>query len=85
MKRFSGLKLLEEREGNGRPAQKSDRLVYDTRIFLNQGDEVPLNDIQAKQLLKGMLRIVDGISFLDHTIVLGKRQRLPELSMSCLA
>lgn len=74
MKRLSGFKLLEEREGEGRQAQKGDRIVYNTRIFLNQGDEVPLNDIQAKQIPKEMIRVADGVTFIDHTIVLGKRQ-----------
>ena len=74
MKRLSGFKLLEEREGEGRQAQKGDRIVYNTRIFLNQGDEVPLNDIQAKQIPKEMIRVADGVTFIDHTIVLGQRQ-----------
>lgn len=74
MKRMSGLKLLDEREGEGTPAKKGDRVVYNTRIFLNQGDEVPLNDIQAKQLPKEMVRIEEGTTFIDHTIVLGQRQ-----------
>lgn len=76
MKRLSGLKLLEEREGEGRQAQKGDRIVYNTRIFLNQGEEVPLNDIQAKQVPKEMIRVVDGVTFIDHTIVLGQRQAI---------
>ena len=52
MKRIRGLKLLEEREGAGTPAKKGDRVVYNARIFLKQGDEVPVNHIQAKQLPK---------------------------------
>lgn len=76
MKRLSGIKLLEEREGEGPPAEKGDRVVYNTRIFLNQGDEVPLNDIQAKQVPKEMIRVVDGVTFIDHTIVLGQRQAI---------
>jgi FKBP-type peptidyl-prolyl cis-trans isomerase len=76
MKRMSGLKLLGEREGEGTPAKKGDRVVYNTRIFLNQGDEVPLNDIQAKQLPKEMVRIEGEITFIDHTIVLGRRQAI---------
>jgi hypothetical protein len=51
MKRLSGLKLLEEREGEGRQAQRGDRVAYNTRIFLNQGDEVPLKTC-AKQIPK---------------------------------
>ena len=40
MMRLSGLKLLDEREGEGRLAQKDDCVAYDARIFLNQGDVV---------------------------------------------
>ncbi len=76
MKRMSGLKLLDEREGTGAPAKKSDRVVYNARIFLNQGDEVPLNDIQAKQLPQEMVRVEDGVILIDHTIVLGRRQAI---------
>jgi hypothetical protein len=76
MKRISGLKLLDEREGAGTPGKKGDRVVYNTRIFLNQGDEVPLNDIQAKQLPKEMVRVEDGVTLIDHRIVLGRRQAI---------
>ncbi len=76
MQRIGGLKLLDDREGEGRPAQKGDLVTYNITIFLNQGDEVPLNDIQAKQLPKGMVRIEGGATFTDHTIVLGRRQAI---------
>ena len=76
MKRMSGLKLLDEREGTGAPAKNSDRVVYNTRMFLNQGDEVPLNDIQAKQLPQEMVRVEDGVILIDHTIALGRRQAI---------
>lgn len=76
MKRLSGLKLLEEREGEGPQAQKGDRVVYNSRIFLNQGEEVLLNDIQAKQLPKEMIRVADGATFIDHMIVLGQRRAI---------
>ena len=76
MKRISGIKLLEEREGEGRPAQKGDRVAYNTRIFLNQGDEVPLNDKQAEHLPKEMIRLENGVTFVDHRITLGQRQAI---------
>ena len=76
MSRISGLKLLDEREGTGTPSKKGDRVVYNTRIFLNQGDEVPLNDLQSRQLPKEMVRVEAGITFIDHTIVLGRRQAI---------
>lgn len=76
MKRISGLKLLDEREGAGTPAKKGDRVVYNSRIFLNQGEEVSLNDIQAKQLPKDMVRVEAGFTFIDYRIVLGRRQAI---------
>ena len=76
MKRMSGLTLLDEREGAGAPAQKGDRVVYNTRMFLNQGDEVPLNDVQAQRLPKDMVRVEAGVTFVDHTMVLGRRRAI---------
>jgi FKBP-type peptidyl-prolyl cis-trans isomerase (trigger factor) len=76
MKRLSGIKLLEEREGEGRPTQKGDRVVYNMRLFLNKGDEVPLNAKQAKHLPKEMIRVEEGVKFIDHTTVLGSRQSM---------
>lgn len=76
MKRMSGLKLLDEREGTGAATKKGDRVVYNTRMFLNQGDEVPLNDLQAKQLPQEMVRVEDGVILIDHTIALGRRQAI---------
>lgn len=76
MKRMSGLKLLEEREGAGTPAKQGDRIVYNTRIFLNRGEEVLRNDLQAKELPKEMVRVEGGVTFIDHTIVLGQRRAI---------
>ena len=60
MKRISGLALLDEREGEGRAAQKGNRVVYNARVFLNRGDEVPLNSLQTQSLHSEMVRVVDG-------------------------
>lgn len=76
MKRMSGLKLLEEREGAGAPAKKGARIVYNARILLNQGEEVLSNELQAKDLPKDMVRVEGGMSFIDHRIVLGRRQAI---------
>lgn len=76
MKRLSGLKLLEEREGEGSPARKGDRVTYNSRMFLNKGEEVPIQAKQIEQLPKDMIRVVDGISYVDHTVVLGRRQAI---------
>lgn len=76
MKRLGGLKLLAEREGEGKPAQRGDRVVYNTRIFLNRGDEVPLNEIQARHLPAKLVRVAEETTFIDHTIILGRRQAM---------
>jgi len=76
MKRISGLKLLDEREGDGPSAHKGDRVMFHMRLFLNKGDEVPLNETQAKHLPKDMIRVVDGVAFVDRTIVLGRREAI---------
>ena len=76
MKRISGLKLLEEREGVGTPAKKGDRVVYNTRIFLNQGDEVMLNETQVEHLPQDMIRVEGGVIFVDHKTMLGSRQTI---------
>ena len=74
MKHLSGLKLLEEREGVGTPADKGDRILFNMRLFLNKGAEVRLNETQATHLPKEMIRVVDGATLIDHTIVLGRRE-----------
>ena len=38
-----GIKLLEEREGTGQPAQKGCHATYNSRAYLSKGDEVPIN------------------------------------------
>ena len=76
MERLSGLKLLEEREGAGTPANKGDRILFNMRIFLNGGDEVPLNETQATHLPKEMIRVVDGTTSIDRTVVLGRPEAM---------
>ena len=76
MKRISGLKLLDEREGAGTPAKKGDRVVYNSRLFLNKSDEVPLNAKQVEYLPKEMFRVEAGVTFVDHKTVLGSRRTM---------
>jgi FKBP-type peptidyl-prolyl cis-trans isomerase len=76
MKRISGLKLLDEREGDGPSAQKGDRVMFHMRLFQNKGDEISLNETQAKHLPKEMIRVMDGMTFIDRTIVLGRREAI---------
>ena len=74
MKRLSGLTLLEEREGAGQVAQKGDHAVYNVRLYLNKGDEVLLNEKQAEYAPKEKIRIQDGVTLIDRTVTLGRRE-----------
>ena len=58
------------------PANKGDRVLFHMRLFLNKGDEVPLNETQVKHLPKEMIRVVDGVTLIDRTIALGRREAM---------
>jgi len=74
MKRLSGLTLLDEREGDGCVAQIDDRVVYNVRLYLNKGDEVLLNEKQVEYVPKEKIRIQDGVTLIDRTVTLGRRE-----------
>jgi len=80
----SGIRLLDEREGNGPPAQKGDRVIYNVKIFLNKGDEVLLNERQAQYLPAKMIRNEDGQRFVDREITLGRRQAIAGVEHSLI-
>jgi FKBP-type peptidyl-prolyl cis-trans isomerase 2 len=70
------MRLLEERAGTGTPANKGDRVLFHMKLFLNKGDEIPLNETQAKHLPKEMIQTVDGSTFVDRMIILGRREAI---------
>ena len=72
----SGIKLLAELEGEGEPARKGDTVVYNWRLYRNRGEEIALNEQQAKNLPTEMIRVVDGYRFIDHRTILGSRQTM---------
>jgi FKBP-type peptidyl-prolyl cis-trans isomerase len=84
MRLKSGIKLLDEREGSGDPAKKGDRVVYNVKMFLNKGDEVPLNEQQAEYLPATMIRSEDGYRFVDHTTTLGRREAIAGVEYSLI-
>ena len=84
MRLKSGIKLLDEREGAGEPAKKGHSVIYNLKIFLNQGDEVPLNQRQAEYLPAAMIRTVDGYRFVDHETVLGSREAMAGVEYSLM-
>lgn len=76
MKRLSGLRLLEEQAGEGREAQQGDYVIYNSRTFLNKGEEVRIQDEQIRSLPKDVFRVVGNAVLLDHTTRLGSRQTI---------
>ena len=46
------------------------------KLYLNKGDEVPLNEKQAEHLPKEMIRVEKGVTFVDRTIRLGQREAI---------
>jgi len=82
MRLGNGIELLDEREGAGWPAGKGDRIVYNLKIFLNKGDEVPLNERQAGHLPEVMIRTEDGYRFVNHETTLGSRQTIAGIEHS---
>ncbi len=72
-----GIEILEDDEGCGRVAQQGDEVTYNVRIFLNRGDEIPLNESQAQTgLPQSSLRHEAGRVLVDHRTVLGRRQAI---------
>jgi FKBP-type peptidyl-prolyl cis-trans isomerase len=79
-----GIKLLEEGEGTGEPTRKGDRVIYNLKMFLNQGDEIPLNERQAEHLPAQMVRIMNGTRLVDHRTTLGSREAIAGVEYSLI-
>jgi len=78
----SGIKLLAEIDGQGEPAKKGDHVVYNWRLFRNHGEEITLNEQQAKHVPVEMIRVVDGQPMMDHRTTLGRRQTMAGVEYS---
>lgn len=77
-----GITLLKEIEGQGPQAARGDRIIFNMKFWLNRGDEVPLNTIQAQHVPERMIRAVAGEKFVDHTAILGKRNVIAGVEQS---
>ncbi len=85
MKLPSGLKILENREGSGPIAESGHTIIYNVRIFLNQGDEVPINEALAKRgIADERIRRENDQIFVDHISTLGKRQAIAGIEKALL-
>jgi FKBP-type peptidyl-prolyl cis-trans isomerase 2 len=71
-----GIILLKETEGHGTPAVKGNKVVFNMKIWLNRGEEVLVNETQAPHLPRHLTRTVNGVTFVDRTITLGRREAI---------
>lgn len=78
----SGIKLLAEVEGQGEPAEKGDSIVFNWRLYRNHGEEISVNEQQAENLPREMIRHMDGRPLVDHKTTLGKRQTMAGVEYS---
>jgi hypothetical protein len=53
-------------------------------MFLNQGEEVALNERQAEYLSADRIRTIEGICFVDHCTVLGSREAIAGVEYALL-
>ena len=75
MKLPSGLEILEDQDGTGARARSGDTIIYNARIFLNRGDEVPMNEAgPERRIPEDRIRHENDQVFIDHISTLGKRQ-----------
>ena len=78
-----GIKLLEEREGTGRPAEKGCHATYNLRAYLNKGDEVPVNRRDpGAPWPKDMIASDAKGELINFVCVLGKRQAIAAVEYS---
>jgi len=54
------------------------------KILLNKGEEVPLNEIQVKNMPEDKIRTVGDHSFVDHLVTLGKREAIAGVEHSLI-
>ena len=82
MKLESGIKPLEDVPGTRAEAPRSDRVTYNLRLFLNQGEEVPLDELQKDRLSNDQLRVGSDREVMDRVVTLGKREVVPAVERS---
>jgi len=82
MRLGSGIKLMAEVEGLGNPAKKGDVVIYNWRLYRNQGDEIPINEQQAEHLPPEMIRHINGRPLVNHKTTLGRRQTMAGVEYS---
>jgi len=83
-----GIRLLEERKGFGLTAKSDDDLVYNIRIYLNRGEEVPVNDLKDpfhenfKKYHAEKVTVDEGYEFINFNTRLGRRDTIKGIEYS---
>lgn len=90
MKIKSGIKLLEEREGSGPPAENGDSVRYSVRGFLSRGDEIAINEISEdgrKKMLAAQPDAIlekDGAELINFACRIGGRDAIAGVEYSLI-
>lgn len=72
-----GIKLLDEREGDGAAAQVGCHATYNVRVFLSKGDEVPVNRREAGvEWPDTMLTHDERGALINFVCTIGKREAI---------
>ena len=78
-----GIKLLDEREGNGPPAQKGCHATYNLRAYLSKGDEVPVNrKAPGAEWPPNMLTSDERGEMINFVCTIGKREAIAAVEYS---
>jgi len=73
-----GIRLLEEIVGNGLVAEQGDHVIYNLRIYLNNGEEFPINDLNDilrknfKKFYPEIFTEEEGFEFINFNARLGQ-------------
>ena len=60
------------------------RYTYNLRIFLNQGDEIPLDEVHREHLSNDQIRVEGGRDVVDRVAMLGKREVIPAVEQALI-
>lgn len=83
-----GIRLLEEKTGHGSVAKPGDDLIYNLRVYLNRGEEIPVNDSREpfhkkfRRCHKENVTVEAGYEFINFKIRLGRSDIIRGLEYS---
>ncbi len=85
MKIKKGIKLLDDREGEGDPAEKGDDVIYNLRAYLSKGDEIPVNPLNPEcQYPENLLTTDDKGTMINYHCRIGRRDAIAAVEYSLI-